>query len=747
MNLSKTLVFIVLWALLPPRAAPARSAVLEGTVTLEQNGRPIPSASVTLIQLGRTAMTDAEGNYRFSDIPPGEYDVVSHMHALTGQVKKIRVAAGENTRADFALVFSPVRHEVTVTATGREETAFDALQSVTTVHSLRLAEQGAFGLGDTIAGEPGVHKRSFGPGSSRPVVRGFDGDRVLVLNDGLPTGTLSSQSGEHAEPVDAPNLDRVEVVKGPSTLLYGSNAIGGVVNMVTAHHLLHEHPHPGFRGQVTASGAGNSHAAAGHAGAEYGHGNWLVWGNGSRQVAGDYESPEGRVDNSRTRASAGSAGLGWYSDGPFFNLSYATSRGRLGIPYAGIFHHHHEEGEEAEGEDEESPHQEGDASEVDETFSWHNVRLNAGTRLPGSFLEEVKVAAGLSRWRHKELESGIAATSFDNRLFNLRATFTQRRAGRMEGTSGLQFSHRDYRAEGEEALSPPARGTTFALFTLQEMNLGAARLQFGGRMEHTAYSPSGLASRSFTGFSGAAGIRLPLGEKVAAVAHYTRSFRAPAVEELYNHGPHIGNLAYEIGSANLKRERSDGIDLSLRREGPRLELRADFYYYRVGDFVYLDFTGNRVHGLREALFAQQDARFIGGEAALGAALRRGFWLTGALDVVDARLADSGAPLPRIPPLRGKLGIDARWRALSFRPEIVMAAAQERLAPNETRTAGYTVVNLAGSFTLVRSRRMHILSLTLSNAADRLYRNHLSFIKDLAPEMGRSARVTYALRFF
>ena len=271
MNLSKILVFIVFWALLPPRVTPAGSAVLEGMVTLGQNGRPIPSASVTLIQLGRTVMTDAGGRYRFSDLPPGEYDVVSHMHALTGPVKKIRVEAGESARADFALVFSPVRHEVTVTATGREETAFDALQSVTTVHSLRLAEQGAFGLGDTIAGEPGVHKRSFGPGSSRPVVRGFDGDRVLVLNDGLPTGTLSSQSGEHAEPVDAPNLDRVEVVKGPSTLLYGSNAIGGVVNMVTAHHLLHEHPHPGFRGHLTASGAGNSHAAAGHAGAEYGH--------------------------------------------------------------------------------------------------------------------------------------------------------------------------------------------------------------------------------------------------------------------------------------------------------------------------------------------------------------------------------------------------------------------------------------------------------------------------------------------
>ena len=735
--------FIVLLFLLFPLGAPAQSASLEGTVTLERNGRPVPSASVTLIQLGRSTMTDAEGRYLFADLPPGEVDVVSHMHALTGPVKKIRIESGERARVDFTLALSPVRHEITVTATGREETAFNALQSVTTVSSLRLVEQGSFGLGDTIAGESGVHKRSFGPGSSRPVVRGFDGDRVLILNDGLPTGTLSSQSGEHAEPVDAPNLDRVEVVKGPATLLYGSSAIGGVVNMVTAHHLLHEHPHPGFRGQLTASGAGNTNAAAAHAGVEYGHGNWLVWSSASRQVAGDYDSPSGRVDNSKTRSSAGSAGLGWHSDGPFFNLSYAFNRGRLGIPFAGAFHHHHEEGEA----EDELPDPEEDAPQVDETFSWQNVRLNAGTRRPGSILEEVKVAAALSRWMHKEVEGESTATAFDNKLFHLRATVRQRHAGGLEGTSGLQFSRRDYRAEGEEALSPPARGNTFALFTLQEVDISSARLQFGGRLEHTGYSPSGLPRRSFTGFSGAAGIRLPLGKQMAAVAHYTHSYRAPALEELYNHGPHIGNLAFEIGDRDLKRERADGIDLSLRGESARLEMRTDFYYYRIRDFIYLDFTGSWAHGLREARFAQQDARFVGGEVSLAAALRQGVWLTGALDVVNAGLAASGDPLPRIPPLRGKIGIDARWGTLSFRPELVMAGAQERLGPTETRTPGYAVLNLAGSFTLVRSNRMHVVSLGVSNAADRLYRNHLSFIKDLAPEMGRSVRASYILRFF
>ncbi len=741
--------FLALVLLHPAReisgAQSGSASEVRGKVTLKDSGLPIPAASVTIVQLGRSVMTDENGCYRFIDIPPGTYDISSHMHAFIGRMIKISVGPGQSVTADVELSLSPLRSEVTVTAAGREVTTFDAFQSVAMVDSLRLSEQSAFGLGDVVGNESGVHKRSFGPGSSRPVVRGFDGDRVLVLNDGLNTGTLSSQSGEHAEPVDSVHLDRIEVVKGPASLLYGSNAIGGVVNMVTAHHMLHEGPHPGFRGRLTMLGATNNNQAAGHVNAEYGYKKWLVWGSGSRQAAGDYSSPEGRVENSKTRMTSASMGLGWFTPGPFFNLSYMFNEGRLGVPFAGSFHHHNEE-EEEEGSHHHEDHEEA-AAYVDETFTWQNVRLNAGARDASSFVEEFKVSANFSRWMHKELENREVATSFDNKLFNLRAAVTQRKKNNLNGTSGFQFFHRDYAAEGEEALSPPTAGNGVAFFTLQEMDLKFVRLQFGGRFDYTAYRPSGMPRRSYTGFSGAAGIHVPLWKHTALVANYTHSYRAPAIEELYNHGPHIGNLAFEIGDSDLNREAADGIDLSLRYESPRMSAEANFYCYQIRDFVYLSLTGEYEHGLRVARFAQADSRFIGGEYRFSFAPHPNLWLESGLDFVNAKLTASGDPLPRIPPLRAKLGLDARWRGLSFKPEAILAHSQDRTYPTETRTPGYAVVNIMGSYTLARAKLMHIFSAVLSNAGNRLYRNHLSFIKELAPEMGRNIRFTYSLNFF
>jgi iron complex outermembrane recepter protein len=719
-----------------------RGSEVRGKVFIKNTGAPLHAASVTIVQLGRSTLADEEGRFSFRNVPPGSYDLTSHMHAFSGEIKKIDVVAGQDLTVDLALSLSPLKYEITVTASGREVTAFDAFQSVATVDSLELSEQSSFGLGDIVGNESGVHKRSFGPGSSRPIIRGFDGDRVLVLNDGLSSGTLSSQSGEHAEPVDSANLEKIEVVKGPATLLYGSNAIGGVINMVTEHHMLHEHPHPGLRGQITTIGGTNNHQAAVHANVEYGLKNWLIWSSGSRQVAGDYWSSETRIPNSKTRMTSGSLGLGWFAERPFFNLSYSFNKGRLGVPFAGEFHHHDEDAGE-----EDHDHDEEEAALVDETFTWQNIRFNTGMKGLNAFFEEFRISANFSRWIHKELENEETATSFDNKLFNLRTTFTQRKHKYLNGTSGFHIFHRNYSAEGEEALSPPVTGNGVAFFTLQEVDLKSVRLQFGGRIDYTGYTPAGMTDRSFTGFSGAAGIHVPLWKNTAFVANYTHSYRAPALEELFNYGPHIGNLAFEIGDPNLKREAADGIDLSLRRQDSRFNAELNFYYYTIKDFVYLSLTGAEEHGLRVASFSQADTRFLGGEAQVSFGVHPNFWINTGMDIVNAKLADTGTALPRIPPLRGRFGFDARWHGLCFKPEAVMTADQDNVYSTETRTPGYTVINMNASYTLASNHLMHVFSVGVFNAGDRLYKNHLSFIKNLAPEMGRTVRFTYLLNFF
>jgi iron complex outermembrane receptor protein len=266
-------------------------------------------------------------------------------------------------------------------------------------------------------------------------------------------------------------------------------------------------------------------------------------------------------------------------------------------------------------------------------------------------------------------------------------------------------------------------------------------------------------NRSFTGFSGAAGIHVPLWKGGAFVTNYTHSYRAPSLEELYNNGPHLGSLTFEVGNENLKAERSNGFDLSLRHQAPRVRAEGNFFYYRIGNFVFLAPTGDIEDGLIEAEFLQGRTRYLGGEANLDVGLHRFLWLNLGLDVVRAELREAvttlstgavtpaGASLPRIPPLRGRVGFDLRWNGLSVRPEAVLAQSQERLFLTETRTPGFAVFNLKASYTRAQMHALHVLSFEAFNLGDRLYRNHLSFIKDLAPEIGRGVRFGYTVRFF
>lgn len=213
------------WCLLWVASAAAQSgSTLQGRVVLERDDRPVSEAVVTIIELRRSAMTDENGNYRFENVPPGNYRVFAHLDRIPDVVQPVTVQGP--TTLDFTLKLRAETEQVTVTATLREETTRDAIQAVTTVNSFDLAERAPVSLGDALEREVGVAKRSFGPGTGRPVIRGFDGDRVLVTQDGLTTGSIGFQSGDHAEIVDLQGVERLEVVKGPATLLYGSTAVG-----------------------------------------------------------------------------------------------------------------------------------------------------------------------------------------------------------------------------------------------------------------------------------------------------------------------------------------------------------------------------------------------------------------------------------------------------------------------------------------------------------------------------------------
>ena len=735
--------------MLATQALPAaqKQGSIEGNVILAETGEPLHGAAVLLIELSRTTTSNDEGHYRFDDVPPGLYNLLAHLDSIfTEEAKTITVRPGILSTMDFSLELAAVKSQINVTAGGVEQTAFETFQSVESLDSYDLAESAAPSLGEVLGNNPGsgISKRSFGPGSSRPMIRGFDGDRVLIMQDGVRTGSLSSQSGDHGELINAATLDRLEVVKGPGTLLYGSSALGGVVNAISRHHAVHEHPHQGVRGFISSSAGSANALAGGGTGFEYGRGKWMIWGGGSGQRSGDYDTPIGPVEGSGTRSLNGQLGLGWYGERTFVSVGFKADDGIYGVPFAAQFEA--EDGGEGASEEPGSSEERVQIEAQRQAFD-----LTWGLRNIGPAIESFRLSFNVTEWSHDEV--GVAGddrtigTQFDQGQFVYRGVFEQEKRGPLTGRFGFWGLLRDYDVAGEEALSPPVDQDAAAVFGLEELEFENFKLQFGGRIERNSYDPIGLPMRSFTGGSAAAGVHANIWKGGALVVNYAHTYRAPALEELYNNGPHIGSLSFEVGDPALVPEIGNGIELSLRQQSSKARGELNLFYYGFSNFVFPFATGETRGKLPVIEFTQRDARFTGAEANLGLQLRQDVWLNLGMDFVDAQETAFNTPLPRIPPLRGKLGFDWRRGGLSVKPEIVLASSQQQTFTTELKTPGYTVVNLKASYTIARQHLAHQFSFNIFNIGDRLYRNHSSFIKDLAPEIGRGVRVTYMVRFF
>ena len=341
-----------------------------------------------------------------------------------------------------------------------------------------------------------------------------------------------------------------------------------------------------------------------------------------------------------------------------------------------------------------------------------------------------------TNYEHDELEvqggTEVVGTQFDNDTRNIRLELEQKRMGRMTGRLGVDWFGRDYRSEGDEALSPHTRQRSFSIFAYEEADFGRTRLQFGGRLERNAYRPDErpengheheegeeheapeVRDRDFTGISASVGLHRDLSETGAFVVNLTTASRAPAIEELYNFGPHVGNLAFEVGNPDLEIERTIGVDVSLRRRAERVSGELNFFVYNIKDFVFTDFTGEIVDGLREAVFSQGDSRFIGGEASAEVELGGHAHLEVGVSTVHASLTATDEHLPRIPPVSGRVRLDLPWKGISFSPELVVAASQQDVFREETPTDGYALFNFGVSYFLVRGHATHGITLSGRN---------------------------------
>lgn len=760
----------------PPQAAPppaTSTGSVAGLVALE-TGEPVHGALVVIIGSPRTATTDHDGRYVITGVAPGTYEVIAQREHLTTGRETVTVTAGQPSTANFVLSLEGVHEEVVVTASATgQTTTFESFNSITSLDTVEIARNMGTSVAEVLEGQAGVSKRSFGPGTTRPIIRGFDGDRVLIMQDGVRTGDLSSQSGDHGTSIDPASLQRLEVVKGPATLLYGSNAIGGVVNAITPQEAFRQSPFSGLLGGLSLDGGTANTQAGGNGSVQWGNGAWMLWANGGARRSGDYDTPLGVIDNSATRLANGGGGIGWVGERGFFSVGGKVEDARYGVPFAGAFHGAHDD---HEGEDE---HDEGEAEEEDDhqveielASVRRDARLDAGLhKLENRFIDTARVAISVLDYQHEEIENdeGVEeiGTTFDNRVISARAELLQKPIGRVSGRMGIETFVRDYEAIGEEALAPATRQTSLAAFVYEEVGFGKVRAQFGARVERNAYDveprgdfddhdvciavvggcPPDVRDRDFTGFSGSAGIHIDLSRRAAIVANVTRASRAPALEELYNFGPHIGNLAFEVGNPDLSTESTLGFDLSFRARGARAHGEVNVYTYGIGDFVFLDVQDVEVDGLRLATFAQADSRFTGVDASAHVEFTPWLHVNADLGYVRATLDGTGEHLPRIPALQGRLELEIPWGQLTISPELVMTARQSRVFRDETPTPGSTILNIGAMYVLGQQHLTHIFTVEGYNLTNEVHRLHTSFIKDLAPEMGRGIKATYSVKFF
>ena len=504
---------------------------------------------------------------------------------------------------------------------------------------------------------------------------------------------------------------------------------------------------------------------------------------GGRRRTGDYSTPTGIVENSATESGSAEAGGGW-SRGRLFAIAGATlNDGRYGVPFAGEFHGHHEE--------ESGGHEDDAHGETAIALDWQRraMRFDIGVHgLTNHVVEGVQLSLNAIDGNHNELEieggSESVGTRYDNRTYILRADLDQRQTGRLSGRFGAWARVRDFEAAGVEALAPRPDLASFAAFAYKELTLGRFRVQFGGRLERDSYQAPDRTGehphqedddhhdhaadhddhdadhdeeehhleapdprdREFAGASASVGLHAELGAGNALVANPTRSHRSPAIEELYNFGPHVGTLAFDIGNPDLDAESTLGLDLSLRHRGDHFRGALNFFVYEIDNFIFGNRSGEVIEGLPVFNVLQGDSRFVGFDGQGSIRIAGQAWATLGLGRVGAKLTASGEALPRIPPRRGSLSVDPPHGGFTLSPRLMFAAKQDDVFRGESLTEGYTVLDLRASYVWPRLRTAHIVSFTASNVTNALYRNLTSFIKDRAPEMGRGVRVSYAVRF-
>jgi iron complex outermembrane receptor protein len=599
--------------------------------------------------------------------------------------------------------------------------------------------------------EPGVSSSSFGPAAGRPVIRGLGGDRIRVLENGVGTQDVSNSSPDHAVTIEPSLVEKIEVIRGPASLLYGTSAVGGIVNVFDNRipEKLPESPVTGsveVRGESVNSGRSALMDVTAPAGPFAFHIDGFKRRTDDIRIPGfartesvqdeveiDYPEPRGKIPFSGSESDSLTLGSSYIFDKGFVGAAVSELNTDYGVP----------NGEE----------------DISIDARRRRVDVRGALRDTEAFIESISTRMGITDYEHTEFEGSEAGTRFDQNAFEGRIDMKHAAVGSITGSWGLQLQTNDFQAEGEEAYQPPTDSKTYSLFALEEAAVSdSLTLQLGGRIDWSDLDTSGFevgaeddSSRFFTTFSQSAGAVWDLSNPYSLALSVAHSERAPNGQELFTNGPHIATGSFEVGDPDLGIERSLGTDLTLRKTSGTVRGSIGGFYNHFWNYIALNPSGAVEDDLPVYRYEAVAADFIGFESQLAffAVDKPGEELSFDIqpDYVHAKDRDNDTNLPRIPPFRLRTGVNYFNEDLfRARFEVQQVFAQRETADFETSTDGYTMVNAYLSKDIPIGDHVLEVFLRGSNLLNEKARNHVSFIKDVAPLPGASALLGVRIRF-
>ncbi len=719
---------------------PATDANVFGHVIDAETGEHIPFINILVEGTRIGTITDASGHYLLTNLPEGEHRLIVQGMGYETAYKTFFAEADKSIEVDVEIRSTAIDLAEVVFTSSPTRSGFRYHPDQAFIgEDLQRRSEASFG--EMLGSEPGVTMRSFGSAPSRPVIRGLDGDRILVLQNGERMGDVSETSADHSISLDPLAASRVEVVRGPASLLYGSSALGGVINLITTD--IPEDWDMGSSGVLSAQGATVNDMGAGFGRFTYGNENRAATARFSFRQSGDINTPEGLITGTSMQNYDGSVGIGFLND----NLGGGFSAGFTGQSF-------------------EIPESLDDDERVEIRMQRQNMQGNLFRQREGLF-DRAQLRFHASRMFQQEIEKELeedglwdedVELEYEKYTFSSTLTLQHHPIGTLDrGAFGFNLYAHHMDIGGDEAFTPGERRISMAVFTFQEVPLtNRFRLQGGIRLDfqNTSTIPNDLfpdinVSRHAFNYSGSIGLNYRPGEGWEIGGQFARSHRNPAIEELFADGPHLGAGVYEDGNPDLKDEIGQGVDLFVNYRGERFRFEVAGYVNHFFNFIIFQPTGNidDLSGYPIFQYEGDEAKLVGGELSFQFMPTEQFSLGLGADYVNGKRQGNGDDhLPFIPPFRLMANVEYDFGPVWIGGKVQMVSTQDRVAPEEAVTDGYTLLGAQAGYRLNLSGR-HVVILRADNLLDKAYKDHLSRIEDRNISMpGRNINLAYRWYF-